>query len=85
MKDKGLVENPSKGYWRFPGTGTMADLTAPVADQPPFDACLSIEQKPLMPEAVADIVFGVGSAAVYLYYLPTYRLRAEEQHEAVWP
>jgi hypothetical protein len=36
-------------------------------------------------EPAADRILGTGSASVYLYYLPVYRLRAEEQGKKFWP
>jgi hypothetical protein len=90
LKGKGLVENPVLGHWRFPSasqpsaTPPSATLDSTETESPIGSKETSIVQEDL-PEAIADRVLGIGPAAVYLYYLPVYRLRAEEHSQKFWP
>ena len=87
MKDKGEAENASPGYWRI---SVLADasLDAPsVTTENSFliDADEEATETTAVIESVAEIEIGEGAGAVYVYYLPTYRLRAEEHDEKSWP
>ncbi len=87
LKDKGLVENPVLGHWRFqPRNPTSVSLDSVTLDsaQTPLPEQGTVVPE-AMPESIADRVLGSGPAAVYLYYLPVYRLRAEEHGEKYWP
>lgn len=88
MHESGLADNPSYGHWRIraPKVGSSGD--GQIASPEPVITFAAEEPKaetPLAPEAVADLVVGEGPSAVYLYYLPTYRVRAQERGETVWP
>jgi hypothetical protein len=86
MKDAGLAENPSQGYWRINSIdGQPAYTQAPAAQTAAERESTEGIQITAPAEAVADIVLGEGSGAIYLYYLPAYRLRAEERGEESWP
>jgi hypothetical protein len=90
MKDAGLAENPSQGYWHiYFRDGQPVPAQAPIAQSVEEADCdiTAILEMPTSPqvEAVADTVLGQGSGAIYLYYLPAYRLRAEEHGEKTWP
>ncbi len=86
MKDAGLAENPSQGYWHIhPRDGQPIAALSPIAPNAEEGICDITETTEMstLPqiEAVADTVLGQGSGAIYLYYLPAYRLRAEEHGE----
>jgi hypothetical protein len=88
LKQKGLAENPVHGHWRFPlgeqpPAGAVA-VALDAAEPSSTDHETTVLQENL-PEPIADRVLGSGSAAVYLYYLPVYRFRAEEHGEKFWP
>jgi hypothetical protein len=80
LRDRGLADNPSVGYWRIgtqprdsrPESPEVVDLIVPDATPRPVI------------DVPADIVLGTGPSAVYLYYLPVYRQLAEERHESMW-
>jgi len=92
LKSHGLVENPSPGYWRIdPGATahepplmpqTTDALSSPSCEESSNTGNLGGES---LPDPVADLVIGSGDGAVYLYYLPTYRILAEKNGENVWP
>lgn len=88
LKEKGLAENPVLGHWRFPTSNPLSASTVSVtldSAQPPTLDQETVVASETLPEAVADRILGDGPAAVYLYYLPVYRLRAEEHGEKFWP
>lgn len=74
LSEAGEALNPAHGYWRIQGSAPV-DL-APVQEP---------ELEPPEPEPKADREFGTGPSAVYAYYLPTYRMLAEEHAETAWP
>jgi hypothetical protein len=85
LREAGLAENPSFGYWRV----ISKDPTPPEAvhaleETRPADYVQS-QGDPPVEEPAADIILGVGSGAAYLYYLPTYRILAESNGEKLWP
>jgi hypothetical protein len=80
LKQKGLAENPVHGHWRIGGQPSADALSVALdSTQPSLTDDQTIVLQDNLPEPVADRVLGTGPAAVYLYYLPVYRLRAEEQ------
>jgi hypothetical protein len=82
LQKTGLVENVSRGYWKVLPTNTEVTTEVP---QTPDNL---VQQAPVTgqsAETVADVVIGEGPASVYLYYLPTYRTRAQERGEKRWP
>jgi hypothetical protein len=88
MLEKALVENPTVGHWRFASeNGTQASVASLEEYVLPDSADRSLISPDLstLPEPDADVVLGEGPGSVYLYYLPTYRLRTEEHNENTWP
>jgi hypothetical protein len=90
MKDAGLAENPSQGYWHIhTRDGQLvpaSEQTNPSITEADCDTAASSERGKVSEiESVADTVLGQGRGAIYLYYLPAYRLRAEERGEKNWP
>jgi hypothetical protein len=86
MKEKGLVENPSLGFWRFLGDQPEIDSTdceTPITEAP-IEPDVTAEATNFE-EGIAELIVGSGAGAVYLYFLATYRLRAHENGETVWP
>jgi hypothetical protein len=82
MKEKGFAENASPGYWRIlsaPKDEDFHSTTEPVGSTPAFTSPL--RESDANPELKAEYEFGNGAGALYVYYLPTYRLRAQEQGE----
>jgi hypothetical protein len=76
LRDVGEAANPSHGYWR---------IQAGASDEPYSNLTPEPETELEPPQPSADFEVGTGSSAVYLYYLPTYRMRAEERGEPSWP
>jgi len=88
MNKSGLADNPSFGFWRIVTPAAESSREGPIIPPAPADTPASEDanaEKAPAPEAVADLVVGEGSSAIYLYYLPIYRIRAEERGETVWP
>jgi hypothetical protein len=84
MQKAGEVQNPSVGYWKILPTNTEVTTE----DTPRSEVSISQDERPssiLSDESLADVVIGSGPSSVYLYYLPTYRTRAEERGEDRWP
>lgn len=84
MQKAGELESPSVGYWKILPTNTAAGPE----DTPVSEVSVPAEETAgeiLSDESVAEVVIGEGPASVYLYYLPTYRSRAEERGEDRWP
>jgi len=87
MKEKGLAENPSFGWWRI--AASDRDVESPIelspqSSPPQYDEPPSSESVDVT-NAIADVVLGTGPGALYVYYLPTYRLQAESRGERCWP
>lgn len=76
LKIKGKADNPTYGYWKIYDGEFGGDLgeNEPVNDLIPDEIEIPI----------ADKVFGEGTSAIYLYYLPMYRLKAEQSDENKW-
>jgi hypothetical protein len=77
LRDAGEATNPSHGYWRIEAADSTDESHGVVA------AVHGPEPEPVQP--AADFEMGTGAGAVYLYYLPLYRMRAEERGEPAWP
>jgi len=85
MKESGTAENTSVGYWRIHQSQLAGDNgpTVPAESFPTSET--SAPELSVGLEPVADFEVGTGPGAIYVYYLPTYRLRAQEQGEKAWP
>lgn len=85
MKESGAAENTAVGYWRIhqPQLAGSIGQTEPVESFSTSE--ISSPELSTSPEPAADVEVGTGPGAIYVYYLPTYRLRAEEQGEKAWP
>jgi len=83
MKKVGLAENVSLGHWR------IADAEVPIESMTSNEITASASapheniesEEPLS----VDLDIGSGVGAIYVYYLPTYRLHAETRSEESWP
>lgn len=87
MKENGAAENTSLGYWRIHQSQPDGDgnSTASVEPFAPTESLPLASELAVSLEPVADVEVGTGPGAIYVYYLPTYRLRAQEQGEKAWP
>jgi len=85
MKESGEAENTSIGYWRIHQSELTGEngSTVPVESFPTAET--SAPELSVSLEPIADVEVGTGTGAIYVYYLPTYRLRAQEQGEKAWP
>jgi hypothetical protein len=84
MQKAGELENPSVGYWKI----LPANIEIAAEEPPVSDTSISRDEgltDALADDSLADFVIGSGPGSVYLYYLPTYRARAEERGEDRWP
>ncbi len=80
LRQSGFAENPSTGYWRIG------------PESPEIEADNSLVQAvPIGPTVespvVADLILGTrenGNGALYVYYLPAYRLQSEAEKANVW-
>jgi len=81
LQKAGAVENPSHGYWKILPTNTAVTPEVPQMSEITGEPVSEV----FPDESIADVVIGEGRASVYLYYLPTYRSRAEECGENRWP
>lgn len=85
MNRKGDAENPSIGYWRIRQSQLAGSIAPTASAESSSTSETSALESSVSPEPVADVEVGRGSGAIYVYYLPTYRLRAQEQGEKAWP
>jgi hypothetical protein len=76
LKERGIADNPSYGYWRI-GETSIEDSQNEVENT-------NFELEEVVDVAIADKVIGLGKSCIYLYYLPMYRLRAETEKESIW-
>jgi hypothetical protein len=84
MQKAGEVQIPSVGYWKILPANTEVNA----AETPISEISIQPEERAsdtIFDETLADVVIGQGAGCVYLYYLPTYRDRAEERGENRWP
>jgi len=88
LKKKGLVESLSYGYWRVisPSDALKIEELIEVEEIDDSYESESIEELDTQTEILsdADVIIGVGDSAVYVYYLPIYRIMAENNGESVW-
>lgn len=73
LRDKQCATNPSQRFWRIAG------------ELPPSDseATLPLSEN-ADPRYDAEVTYGEGSGAVYVYYLPPYELLAKAQGHNTW-
>lgn len=88
LKRKNLVESLSYGYWRVASLDNAVEIEELIEVKEIDDSYenKSIEQLDAQTEILSDVdvIIGVGDSAVYLYYLPIYRIMAENNGESVW-
>jgi hypothetical protein len=85
MKESGAAENTSVGYWRI-HTPQQTEEIGFAAPSESLSSSDSLANEPSVSlEPAAEVEIGTGPGAIYVYYLPTYRLRAQEQGERAWP
>jgi hypothetical protein len=92
LQSKHLVENATIGWWRI-----VPAVPPDLSPEPPQAEGVSSgvlqtespqeenDANQGLPERIADLVLGSGDAAVYLYYLPSYRILAEQLGKKTWP
>jgi len=85
MNRRGAAENPSVGYWRIHQSQPDGDNGSTVSAESFPTSETSASELSVSFEPIADVEVGTGPGAIYVYYLPTYRLRAQEQGEKAWP
>jgi hypothetical protein len=86
LQDDGYAKNPSYGYWRIYSPEVLLTGEPEAHSVGPVTCTLEPdEDKPLAPDMTADVIVGDGTSAVYLYYLPSYRISAKERAEGRWP
>ena len=77
LRDRGLADNPERGYWSFLTTG---ESEAPKRIEKPQRQVDTSGVKNIAPERT----IGSGRSSVYLYYYPQYQESAESKGEKVW-
>ena len=77
LRDKGLADNPKRGYWSF--LTTDGSEASKMIKKPQRQVDTS-GVKNIAPERT----IGSGKSSVYLYYYPQYRESAESKGEKVW-
>jgi len=85
MKESGAAENTAVGYWRIHQSPLAGDIGQTESVESSSTSQTSSPELIASPEPAADVEVGTGPGAIYVYYLPTYRLRAQEQGEKAWP
>lgn len=88
LLQRGQAENPSYGLWRIKAVQPPNVAPSDQGDSHLLLASIGeteIIEIPLAPTLTVEQTLGEGPGAVYLYYLPTYRLRAQERGETIWP
>ncbi len=85
MKERGVAENASLGYWRIHQSHRAEDGNATPAEPSLASIDVSKVESTASLEPAADVELGSGPGAIYVYYLPAYRLRAQDQGEKSWP
>lgn len=81
MQKAGEAENPSPGYWKILPKDTEVIPQHATDD---VSSEKSEEVTDAQDESLAERILGTGDTSVYLYYLPTYRNRAQERGEVRW-
>lgn len=76
LKEKGFATNPSQGFWRIAGESS----------RPPDPVDGGESELPSAPleRLSAEVSYGEGAGAVYVYYLPAYEQLAKLQSNSVW-
>jgi hypothetical protein len=82
LRDKGLAESPSAGYWRI-GNNSVSNKEEIIVEEVIEDVIIDVEPM-VEKEEIADFKIGVGKSVVYVYYLPLYRQMAEQRNETFW-
>lgn len=75
LKEKGQAANPTLGYWRIGESSIMDSSEVGIA---------IIEKLLPITQPIADKIIGTGESTIYLYYLPIYRQKAEDEKESSW-
>jgi T5orf172 domain len=84
MKEAGEAENPSYGFWKIlPKDTGVASEQAEASDSTILPNTESSAASP-PDDSGAEVTIGAGPGSVYVYYLPTYRMRAEARSEHSW-
>lgn len=82
LRNKGLAENPSAGFWKIGEITELGNIDEFAEES--FESNVITDDSIIEREKLADIEIGTGSSAVYVYYLPLYRLTAEQRNESFW-
>jgi Meiotically up-regulated gene 113 len=85
MCNKGLAQNPSRGYWRI-GADSESDegcLEALDSNEDKDIGTVLDRSRAFSNESIVEDL-GSGSGAIYLYYLPTYKELALLRNERFW-
>lgn len=81
LRAEGRATNVSTGHWQI---GTRTNELAP--ESTPHAEVDSANAVPVVDPLPSDVLeIGEGPEAVYLYFLPTYRLHAEANGRSTWP
>lgn len=72
LKEKGLAENPSTGWWLIKKAEGTEDLSSLVPEAPSDD----LESDKYIEEFDSESVRGVGDEAIYVFYYPAYKKAA---------
>jgi len=80
LKNRGLVENPSAGWWLIKQSGEAEDLSSQV----PADLVGQQDADQDIQEYRIESVRGVGGEAVYVYYYPAYKEAALAAGKERW-
>jgi len=88
LKKKGLAENPNYGSWQIisPSYDLKIEELVEVEEIDNSYENESTEELNTQTEIISnsDVIIGVGNSSVYVYYLPIYRIMAENNGESVW-
>lgn len=88
LKRKGLVQSLAYGYWRVASLDNAVEIQELIEVEEIDDSYESESIEELDPQteilSSVDVIIGVGDSAVYLYYLPIYRIMAENSGESIW-
>lgn len=80
LRERGLAENPSLGYWRVGPEANDVEVDTSELPEVPNE---------IEPLPAADVVLRADAhekGGVYLYYLPAYRIQSEAENNATaWP
>jgi hypothetical protein len=89
LKKKGLAESLSPGYWQIVSISNAVEIEKLIEADEIEDSYEQGFIKDIDTETgillEVDKIIGMGDSTVYLYYLPIYRIMAENNGESVWP